>query len=210
VVLYANVMSRVEGHKDQDLLQKKGGRGFPHLVFMDAEGAVVQQIGSWRDVEGFAQTAWALDAVAGAESADAAMAKLVLEKANLADTRAALSTATLTEAQQARWALLEAHFEVAEVLQQVQKRTLSAGDAGAKFVPWIGTPKEPKAGQDRMVFWQLVMAHADAQKDAVLFERCMGVLRELFVKAYGDHPQLGKMFEQWDQKLAQLKAGGGQ
>ena len=36
VVPFLHVTSRVEGEHHPDLLEKKGGRGFPHLVVLDA------------------------------------------------------------------------------------------------------------------------------------------------------------------------------
>jgi hypothetical protein len=204
------VTSRVEGHADQGLLREKGGRGFPHLVFMDGAGTVVQTIGGWRDVQGLELTGWALDAQAGADGPDVAMAKLVLDKASLADTRAALENVILTEVQQKRWTVLEPHFELAELDAQVQSKSLSIGDAGARLVGWLGTAKEPTAGTDHMTFWRLLMGYAEANKDAALFEKCTGVLRAAFTKAFGNHPQLPKLFEKWDNKLAELKGGQGQ
>lgn len=40
VVLLCNITSQVEGDKDQGLLREVGGRVFPHLVFLDADGEV--------------------------------------------------------------------------------------------------------------------------------------------------------------------------
>ena len=54
VVLFCHITSRVNGDPHQDLLQQKGGQGFPHLVFMNAEGEVVAQP-QGRSAEAFAK-----------------------------------------------------------------------------------------------------------------------------------------------------------
>ncbi|HYC77815.1 MAG TPA: hypothetical protein VEI02_09325 [Planctomycetota bacterium] len=40
-VLFCHVTSRVDGEKYDKLLTEKGGRGFPYLVYMDADGGVL-------------------------------------------------------------------------------------------------------------------------------------------------------------------------
>ena len=41
MVLYCNIMTLIPGRKYDRLLSKKGGRGFPYLVYMDSEGNVI-------------------------------------------------------------------------------------------------------------------------------------------------------------------------
>ena len=46
VVLFASVMTRIEGREDDDLLTKYGFRGFPSFAILDAEGeAITKQMG---------------------------------------------------------------------------------------------------------------------------------------------------------------------
>ena len=52
VVPFLHVTSRLEGASYPDLLSQKGGRGFPYLVAMDAEGRVTAQA-EQRSVDGF-------------------------------------------------------------------------------------------------------------------------------------------------------------
>lgn len=56
VVLFCHITTRIKGRKHDDLLSQVGGRGFPHLVFMDGEGKVVGQPAG-RSVESFQQGA---------------------------------------------------------------------------------------------------------------------------------------------------------
>ncbi|MBI4614210.1 MAG: hypothetical protein HY720_11415, partial [Planctomycetes bacterium] len=47
--------------KYQNLLEEKGGRGFPHLIFMDFEGNKIGDVGG-RDVASFERSAAGLPA----------------------------------------------------------------------------------------------------------------------------------------------------
>ncbi|MEZ6188839.1 MAG: thioredoxin family protein [Planctomycetota bacterium] len=52
VVPFLHITTRIEGRKHDDLLTQKGGKGFPHLVIMDAEGGVLKEVED-RSVESF-------------------------------------------------------------------------------------------------------------------------------------------------------------
>ncbi|MEC7583422.1 MAG: hypothetical protein VYE77_03830, partial [Planctomycetota bacterium] len=68
-MLFCHVTTRVEGDKDQDLLSKMGGRGFPTLLWLDAEGEQLASQGD-RTVAGFRKTGDALIALQKLEKAD--------------------------------------------------------------------------------------------------------------------------------------------
>lgn len=55
-MLFCHITTRIPGRKHDGLLSKKGGRGFPHLVFMDERGEVITQPAG-RSVEAFEQGA---------------------------------------------------------------------------------------------------------------------------------------------------------
>lgn len=55
VIPFAHITTRVPGDPDQGLLYDKGGRGFPTLAFLDAEGRMVARQGQ-RTVDGFDET----------------------------------------------------------------------------------------------------------------------------------------------------------
>ncbi|MBL4846338.1 MAG: hypothetical protein JKY65_12490 [Planctomycetes bacterium] len=55
-MLFCSIMSRVPGRKNDALLNEKGGRGFPYLVYMDAAGEVIGKP-SGRTVGAFRKTA---------------------------------------------------------------------------------------------------------------------------------------------------------
>lgn len=55
-VLFLHVTSKVETDEHQDLLQEKGGGGFPYLVFMDSTGGVVAEHNGPRTIDGFRET----------------------------------------------------------------------------------------------------------------------------------------------------------
>lgn len=86
-VLYLNIMSRVDTHPDQGMLQAKGGRGFPYFVIMDSAGEVLTTLRP--------STQEALK-TAGTKAADfAAVAKAAAAKPDDADANARLIIAKL-------------------------------------------------------------------------------------------------------------------
>ena len=42
-VLFCHLTTQIEGEKHADLLEQKGGQGFPHIVFMDSDGNVLAE-----------------------------------------------------------------------------------------------------------------------------------------------------------------------
>lgn len=56
MVLFCHNTSRVDDEPYPQLLSEKGGRGFPYLVFMDAEGDVITPHNKARSVDAFQKT----------------------------------------------------------------------------------------------------------------------------------------------------------
>src|SRR5437773_1688235 len=55
-VLYCNITSQVPGAKDQQLLEEKGGEGFPYMIFMDPDGNMLAKHQGPRTATGFEET----------------------------------------------------------------------------------------------------------------------------------------------------------
>jgi hypothetical protein len=51
-VLFGHITTQIKGRKDDDLLGRKGGKGFPYVVAMDAEGRITAALAD-RSVAGF-------------------------------------------------------------------------------------------------------------------------------------------------------------
>ena len=55
-MLFCHITTQIQGEKHADLLEQKGGQGFPHIVFMDAEGNVLAEHQGDRSADGFSKT----------------------------------------------------------------------------------------------------------------------------------------------------------
>ncbi len=63
----------------------------------------------------------------------------------------------------------------------------------------------PSNQNEMAAFYQLVMAYAESEKDAALFEVGLGKLRS----AFGDNPKAAGFFKMQDDRLAKLKEAQG-
>ena len=54
--MFCHITTQIEGDKHGDLLEKKGGQGFPHIVFMDSDGKVLAEHQGDRSADEFAKT----------------------------------------------------------------------------------------------------------------------------------------------------------
>ena len=64
--------------------------------------------------------------------------------------------------------------------------------------------REPAAKGDIGPFYDLMLEYAEAEKDAALFEKALGKLRENF----GDNPRMEKYWKTQEDRLAKIKGGG--
>ncbi len=70
VILLCNISTQIEGDTDQDLLKEMGGRAFPYIAFLSADGRLAGKPQE-QSLEGFALTNKALTSLAKLEkSAD--------------------------------------------------------------------------------------------------------------------------------------------
>lgn len=180
-VLYLNVTSHVPTDKDQDLFAKKGGRGFPFIVFLDGEGAVLREHDGPRTVKGLEESAALararLELVKKAASGDrdAKMQILVedLEQHRLkvADSdKAVAALGELSAQEKKKLDELKRNVEVEEVVLGVHTHK-QAFDAGKRLLEEhrAGKP-EPTHGETFHEFWKLVMFYAERAKDVAGFE----------------------------------------
>jgi hypothetical protein len=205
-----HVTSRVEGEAHPKLLEQKGGLGFPHLVFMDAEGEVVATHEGALSVEGFAETAkdakGYLDvqtkAAAGDRAAkiDLALLKVEAGKRGLEDAKKELAAlGELTEAQKKRLDGLELSPWIEEILNQTTVEKATQVESGRRFAEWAAQGREPVRRNDVANFWSLILVYAEANKDAATYQKALGKLRERF----GSNK---KFFETKEKILEDLKA----
>jgi hypothetical protein len=207
-VLFLHVTSHVEGDKDQDLLSEKGGRGFPTLLFLDADGEIAAQVAD-RSVEGFLATGKALKTVSalenkersGPEDVEFFLARIVLGKLDLAAATkiADQLPATGADAERVAEALLE--LEITGKLENIRSRE-EAEAAGEAFAAMVAAGRTPqKAGIPTARFWLSVSQHAEKQKDAALFQKCIDGVKA----ALGEKKEYERLYTTLAEKLAGLQ-----
>lgn len=198
--------------KYDDLLTQKGGRGFPYLVFLDAEGNLAGKHNLERTVEGFTATGALVRALADAKKKGAAAEEFVL-KAELALVDAAgirknPKPEGATPEQVKRLDVALANAEVMEDIEGLRgQRDPSAGvTLGKKYAEWKTAGKVPTWPYSSQTFWMLLMDFAAADKNAALFEEGLNALRPKFEKLRGGPEWIQKK----EEILKKLKEEGKQ
>ena len=207
-MLFCHVTTRVEGDKDQDLLSKMGGRGFPTLLWLDAEGEQLASQGD-RTVAGFRKTGDALIALQKLEKADRTeeqeveyfLARVALGQMDLAAAKEAAKKLKANDELAAQIDAALLNLEIEDTMKNVRTRddAAAAGKAFAKMV------KDGRAPTDKGVntaqFWMMVSEHAYDESDAKLFEQCVTQIKA----ALGDNKRYARVFQMLNQRLEELK-----
>ncbi|HEX7900028.1 MAG TPA: hypothetical protein VF950_19835 [Planctomycetota bacterium] len=213
-VLYCNITTQVETDKHQDLLEKVGGEGFPHLVFMDSDGSVLATHEGARDAEGFAKTGGKAKAFVSlrdkAAAGDAAAkidflaAQMELGKVSEEEADKRLKElGKLSPEQEKKFAALKSGAAVKATLAAIRDEN-GAEEAGRKFLEMkkAGRP-EPLGDAEVQPYWILMMQVAEKQKDVATFEEALKALKARFGKV----EEAQEFFKNSDKTLLELKAG---
>lgn len=212
-MLFCHVTSRVEGDAHQSLLQEKGGRGFPYLVWMDADGNVLAKQGD-RSVEGFQKTHktltdfLALEAKAAkgdkAAGVDALLAGLELGRYDADQAKEKIAGLGKIPADKQK--LIDGmlvNLEVDAVMADVRSQE-QAIEAGTKFLVMEKAGRVP-TGRTAWAFYSVILeVHAD-NKDAKTYEATLGVLRKLLE---GER-NAARILKRYEDTLEKLKQGDG-
>ena len=214
-VLFCHITTHVATDKHQDLLEQKGGQGFPHIVFLDGSGNVLAEHEDERSGEAFAKTGekaksfLAVKAKADkgdkAAQVEYAIAQLELGQIKAAEAKERLKGHKLSKEQQAKLDGLASSAEVKEVLETVTQDKETQAAAAKKFVVMMKAGKAPPADErNYQVYFILTMNYAEGEKDAALFEDCLKALKGRF----GDNPQAQGFFKAKEEALKKMKEGG--
>lgn len=215
-VMFCHITTLLKDRKDDDLLGKKGGRGFPYLVALDQNGDVIAQA-SDRSVEGFrsmmADGAKFVEVRAKPEktlddevfllkhdirmgNADLEQAKARMEKLKgLSDEQKKELDGLLLGLE------IQSLMPKARTPEEAKPQILAAGK---RFAEMWAEGREPTDEQHVQPFFIFMLDHAESVKDAALFEKALEKLRAKF----GDNPRAKGFFDKQDERLAQLKSGG--
>ena len=188
---FFHLTTHIEGDKYQDLLKQKGGRGFPTLVFMDAEGNVLAEQGE-RSVKAFTKTLNSLKAWQAAKQKAAGgvavakkelfLAELDLGKLSVADARTHLKE--LTNLSKDETATVEDRIrglEVKEILEGA--RTPADMAKGAEKLLAMHPAGNVPSGQPGLRVYGVLISQTVQKKDWKLCDELLAALR---TRAKGD------------------------
>jgi len=212
-VLFCHITTAIKGEKYGELLEEKGGEGFPHLVFMDEDGNVLAVHEEDRSPEAFAKTGESakkfLSLKAKASKGDpAAKLDFLLAQMELGQLKAAEIEARLkecaapTKEQKAKIDGLLADAAVMDIVKDI-KDPASEKDAGKKCYERYKAG-QPGPASDKAVqpYYILTMDAADDKKDVETFEAALKMLKDRF----GKYPRAQGFFKEKDKRLEELKA----
>lgn len=211
-VLFCHITTQIETDKHQDLLEKKGGEGFPHIVFMDSDGTVLATHEGARDAAAFGKTgdkaksfiALRAKAAAGDAAAkiDFLMAQLELGQVNEADADARLKElGKLTPEQSKKFEALKSGAAVKAIMAGVNSEATML-EAGKKFLAMkkAGRP-EPHGEGEVQPYWIFMMNAAEKAKDAATYEDGLKALKARF----GTLQEAQEFFKGAEKTLKDLK-----
>ena len=215
-MLFCHITTHIDGEKHANLLEEKGGEGFPHIVFMDAEGKVVAVHEEERTAAAFARTGENVKAYVAlkpkaekgdkAAKVDFALVQLELGKIKLDDAQKQIkeSGATLTKEQKAKLDGIAVNASIMEVVEGIQNDETKAKAAGKQFYEMQKAGKPgPTSEAAIQPYYILGLRAAEEAKDAAVFEKNLKVLKDKF----GSNPRAQKFFEEQEKKLEGLKGG---
>ncbi|RMG19075.1 MAG: hypothetical protein D6731_00405 [Planctomycetota bacterium] len=194
---------------------EKGGRGFPYLVYMDAEGDVLGKPAG-RDVASFERGAKTAQAYLDlknkadrtpAEEAELLAAEIGLGKVSVAEAEKRMQGLELDEAGKQK---IEAALTDLRILERV--KSLRQGDmagiaaAGKAYYEMYQAGQRPQGDEAFQAFYMLIMRYGQSEKDPDIFEVGLKAMKDKF----GHLPQAARFFEAQEKALAELRKAKGQ
>jgi hypothetical protein len=185
-------------------------RGFPTLMYMDADGKKLTEPGG-RDVASFASTAKALSELSelkariekGEKGLDGKLlaTELALGSVDYPAAKERLAKIKkLDDATKAKIVKLMVDAEVTHLFASAGRDPEKVAAAQERLVAMLKEGKIP-TGRSTSQFWNAVMQWAETHKDVAIFERAVNAAKA----QYADEPRAKAFLENLDKKLAEMK-----
>ncbi|MEE2888628.1 MAG: hypothetical protein VX951_14455 [Planctomycetota bacterium] len=209
--MFLHITSRIKSEKYPDLLSEKGGRGFPHLAFMDQDGNVLAKPKK-RSVAGFTETlttevpaffALKKKAVEGSKADKAAflMRRFELGHLNTDQMSKAIGKGTILNEKQIKTITGKlAEAKVTEITRGVNFRDDSTFGPIAKKLRALEKSDGLPPGRGGLNAWFIIMGDAYHRKDVKEFERALTAMK----KGGANNPRFIKAQEE---RLKELQGG---
>jgi len=201
-VMFLHVTTRIPGRKDDDLLGKVGGTGFPSFFMLDADGEVIGQHRGERSAAGFEKTATAArEFVALREAAakgDAtAKVRLVLAEARMGKLNADELQQKIAQAGALDDAVKKEYRGVlAGLLMEKAQRTA----VGERLLELHAQGLIPEDAMQRRSFYGAIWSAALYKKDAAAARIGLDGMKEV----YGDDARYAAFFTNAEKQIAEM------
>ena len=215
MVPFLHITTRIEGRKNDDLLQKMGFRGFPSFAVLDVEGEIIAKHNGARSAEAFQETldqaAKFIDlqkrAAAGERGAiiELALMECQMGRIKLAECEARLSdVGELNDEQKATLAGLRVDGKIQEQLDKLNSdRSQATFEAAAKvFLGMLEAGEKPSGGMAKNVFTQVRAGHSMRTENAAEAE----AIHEYLKQELKDTPKAQGFLDRLAGRIADLKA----
>ncbi len=189
---YLNVMTRIEGREDDELLYDLGGSEHPSFLFLDALGTVLgRHDPADTSVKALEETGAkvmrSLDLKKKAEAGDAAaridlaIARCDLGVIEFSDLEGELEGQTLAAEQERSVGVLRADSTVSDMMQVFRKNRDEAARniVAEEFVALYRKGTHPGRAGNRMSYWTVLAGQAVARKHAPMLKDAIAGLRAL-------------------------------
>ncbi len=210
-VLFAHITSQVPGEKHGELFTEIGGRSFPYLVVMNADGKIVGEAGG-DSVESFSATLEAakvftsISAKASpsrSEKVALLVAKLTLGKLNFEQAKAerdAIGKLNAADAKTVAGALVD--LEILHMLENAPMETTTDSAAlGKRFYAMYQEGVRPRGDEAYQPFYMKMIRYAEAELDTAIFELSIKAMHD----KYGHLEEAAHFFHDLESRFEELK-----
>jgi hypothetical protein len=214
-VLFVHITTKIDGDKYPNLMEEKGGEGFPYVAAMDAEGGVLAKLKE-RTLDGLrAMMKNAVDYQALKAKKDPTTGERLrllgmdFDNNRITPKEYRAKASALEDLDDAGEQERDARILHIDIYEQMARfRGLTAPDpalrveVGKIFAGWVSAGRMPKDPLDVGPYCDLLMDYAEAAREPDLFALAMGKMKE----AYGDQKRLEFYWKQLQGRLDKLRA----
>jgi hypothetical protein len=209
--MFCHITTMIQGEKHGNLLEEKKGEGWPHFVFMDADGALLAIHEDEPSAGGFTRTGEKVKAFASlkekaakgdkAAQVDFILAQMEMGQLSPADAEKKFKEAKPTKEQEEKFASMLVNASVMADVQALENKDQEKALAKKFYDRFKEGKAAPTSEQAMQPYFVLVLTHAEGEKDAKTFEAALKLLKDKFGKVEAAKD----FFEEKEKKLAELK-----
>jgi len=198
--MFCHITTMIQGDKYATLLEEKKGEGWPHFVFMDAEGSILAIHEDEPSAAGFGRTGEKVKAFSAlkekaAKGDKAAQVDLLLAQLEM------FKEAKPTKEQEAKFASLLVNTSVMQEVEALENKDQEKALAKKYYERCKEGKPGPTSDQAMQPYYVLALTYAEEQKDVATFEAVFATLKGKF-----GHVEAAKgFFEEKAKKLEELK-----